>query len=428
MVDLVYCGLFSSVFKWVLDHIISPIGKLVADVLGTVCTWLFNNVLAPILKAVFTDVLPVIWDIIYKALADIFYGIWATLLQLLDTLTEIFDLLSGLRDVTFNLQSGTKVGSLTMVMFEIPSLRTAFLAITLTAVMLTFMTASYATAKSALDMDMENRRPVSRVLASFFRAILNLLMLNLFVRGLLLLAEAILKSINNTMTAVMGGGETSLARTIFCTASLKAANSNYASENLSADHPNVTIMGGMREKWYYKTGGAYDYTNIDKVKEFFATEKFDYFVGYIMAFCMIMVLGGVLLVFVQRVFDLMTLYIVAPYFVAYIPIDDGEKFGKWRELFLGKAFTGFGTVLSMRLYLMLCPVIMNNQELVLFSNDTSPESSYLMDYLMRLLLLLGGAFAVSQSSGLVTNLISTAAGSQEALAGATGRAMTGKAL
>ena len=429
MVDLVYCGLFSSCFKWVMDHIISPIGKLVSDVLGTVLTWLFNNVLAPILKAVFTDVLPLIFDLIYRALADIFYGILSWLLQLLDILTDIFDLLAGLRDVTFNFETGKRVGSLTMVMIHIPALRTAFLAITLTAVLLTFCTAAYATAKSTFDFDMENRRPVSRVMASFMRAILNLLMLNLFVQGILLLAEAILKSVNNALTAVMGNGqETSIARTIFCTASLKACNKNYEQYNLSPQHPDVTIMGGIRERWYYKTGNSYDYTDIDKVKEFFATDKFDYFVGYIMAIAMILVLGGVLLVFMQRLFDLMTLYIVSPYFVAYIPIDDGEKFGKWREMFLGKAFTGFGTVVAMRLYLMLCPVIMNNQKLILFSNDASPESAYLMDYLMRLLLLLGGAYAMSQSSGLVTNLISTAAGSSEAVTAATGQAMTSQAL
>ena len=429
MVDLVYCGLFSSCFKWVMDHIISPLGKLVADVLGTVLTWLFNNILAPVLKAVFTDVLPLIFDLIYRALADIFYGILSWLLQLLEVLTDIFDLVAGLRDVTFNLDTGSRTGSLTMVMFQIPALRTAFLAITLTAVLLTFCTAAYATTKSAFDFDMENRRPVSRVLASFFRAIMHLLMLNLFVQGILLLAEAMLKSMNNVMTYMTGNGQTtSISRIIFCTASLKACNKNYEQYNLSAEHPDVTVMGGIRDRWYFKTGNSYDYTNIDKVKEFFATDKFDYFVGYIMAIAMILVLGGVLLVFMQRLFDLMTLYIVSPYFVAYIPIDDGEKFGKWREMFLGKAFTGFGTVVAMRLYLMLCPVIMNNQELVLFSNDASPESAYLMDYLMRLLLLLGGAFSLTQASGLVTNLISTAAGSSEAVTAATGQTMTGLAL
>ena len=144
MVDLVYCGLFSSCFKWVMDHIISPLGKLVADVLGTVLTWLFNNILAPVLKAVFTDVLPLIFDLIYRVLADIFYGILSWLLQLLEVLTDIFDLLAGLRDVTFNLETGSRTGSLTMVMFQIPALRTAFLAITLTAVLLTFCTAAYA--------------------------------------------------------------------------------------------------------------------------------------------------------------------------------------------------------------------------------------------------------------------------------------------
>ena len=419
--ELVYCGLFSKVFNWVLEKIITPVTNFLADILGKIFTWVFNEILAPILRAVFTSVGRWVMDLLMEIFAEIFYGILSSLLQVIEVMEEIFDLLAGLRDVTFRYAAGSSVtGSLASSLFRVPGLRNAFIAISLTGVMLTFLTAAYATSKSVLDFDFENKRPVSRVLSATFRALLDLLTLNLFVQGLLLLGEAVLKSANNAIMGAMGGAggrTTSIARMIFCMASLTAAKD----ENNNIGHGDVTVMNGIRERWYYTTGAggmaAGDYMNVDDVKETFKLSKFDYFVGYIMAAALIIILGGCLVVLVQRIFDMMVLYLVSPYFVSMIPLDDGEKFGRWRELYIGKVFTGFGTLVAIKLYLMLAPAIMDKSALLFYDEGKSVE----VDYLIRMMIILGGAYAVSKSSGLVTNLISAQAGQQESMSAMMGQ-------
>lgn len=426
--ELVYCGLFSKVFNWVLEKIITPVTNFLADILGKIFTWIFNEILAPILRAVFTSVGRWVLDLLMEIFAEIFYGILSALLQVIEVMEEIFDLLAGLRDVTFHYTAGSSVtGSLASALFRIPGLRNAFMAITLTAVMLTFLTSAYATSKSVLDFDFENRRPVSRVLSATFRALLNLLTLNLFVQGLLLLGEAILKSANNAIMGAMGavgGRSTTIARMIFCMSSLTAAKD----ENNNIGHGDVSVMNGIRERWYYSTGSggqsAGNYMNVDDVKSVFKLSKFDYFIGYVMSAALIIILGGCLVVLVQRIFDMLVLYLVSPYFVSLIPLDDGEKFGRWRELFIGKVFTGFGTLVAIKLYLMLAPAIMDKSALLFYDEGKSVE----VDYLIRMMIILGGAYAVSKSNGLVTNLISAQAGQQESMSSMVGQGIASAGL
>ena len=67
--------------------------------------------------------------------------------------------------------------------------------------------------------------------------------------------------------------------------------------------------------------------------EDFNLADFDYLIGFIAAVFLLFTIAVCLIVFVQRVFELMLLYIVSPYFVCMIPLDDGERFGRWREMF-----------------------------------------------------------------------------------------------
>ena len=124
-------------------------------------------------------------------------------------------------------------------------------------------------------------------------------------------------------------------------------------------------------------------------------------------------IGICLIIFVQRVFEICLLYLASPYFVCMIPLDDGEKFSRWREMFVGKCFTGFGSVVGMRLFLMICPIIMGNN--ITFGNEASPE----MTYMIKLFFIAGGAWAVYKSGPMITSLISSQAGSSEASTAAT---------
>ena len=84
-----------------------------------------------------------------------------------------------------------------------------------------------------------------------------------------------------------------------------------------------------------------------------------------------------------------------------MPLDDGEKFAGWRELFVAKCFTGFGAAFGMRLYLMVVGIIMGNSIDFTAGGSISRE----MDYVLKLLIVMGGAFAIFKSSSMLTMLM-----------------------
>ncbi|MBR5116258.1 MAG: hypothetical protein IK096_04250, partial [Lachnospiraceae bacterium] len=116
-------------------------------------------------------------------------------------------------------------------------------------------------------------------------------------------------------------------------------------------------------------------------------------------------LGLVLIIFVKliiecmvRIFMLLVLFVVSPYFVAMMPIDDGAKFKRWKEMFVGFTISVFGPILTMRLYLVLLPYIVTGNTLQMgFSNVTN--------YVFRLFFIAAGAFSVYKSQQLMLDLI-----------------------
>ena len=269
----------------------------------------------------------------------------------------------------------------------------------------------YATARSAFDLDFENKRPVSKVLAAMMKTFIQFFTVPFFVFFLLKLSAVILKGI----TGVLGfGGETTLGRIVFVIASLDASRT----EGYNISNPGKGIKIGVtdaeRAPFYNISGtGLKDYGRLMDVDEAFYLQDFDYLIGFIAAIFLLFTIGICLIIFVQRVFEICLLYLASPYFVCMIPLDDGEKFSRWREMFVGKCFTGFGSVVGMRLFLMICPIIMGND--ITFGNEASPE----MTYMIKLFFIAGGAWAVYKSGPMITSLISSQAGSSEASTAAT---------
>jgi hypothetical protein len=121
--------------------------------------------------------------------------------------------------------------------------------------------------------------------------------------------------------------------------------------------------------------------------------------------------------FVSRVISIAILYIAAPFSIGASVIDDGARFKLWREQILIKFITGYGMMLAINIYTMICLLVMN-PTLVFF------EKGSFIDYLMKLLLIAGGGVSLKQAMALIGNLISNGAGSNElrdtAIAGGLG--------
>ncbi|MBE5972304.1 MAG: hypothetical protein E7246_07300 [Lachnoclostridium sp.] len=410
--EIAYLGLFDEVFEWVLSHIFDPVFQWLTNLLTTVFTWIFKELLEPILLPILKSMMEFAFELWMDIYSTFIYGLFAGVLKLIDYLETAFDVFIGLREVSYTSGDTTIRGSLLEVLLQMDTVNTVFWALTIAGLAIAIMLTIYATAKSTLDFDFENRRPVSKVLSAMLKTFFQFFTVPFFMFYFIKLATIILNGISY---ALGRNGSTSLGRIVFTIASLDAVriteeNESYASKyNISTASGKITLgtdpADGYRYPFY---SGSKDYANIEAVAELFDLSEFDYFIGFIAAIFLLIVLAMCLLTFVQRIFEVMILYCVSPYFVSTIPIDDGERFGRWREMFVAKVFTGYGSAMGIRLYLMVCPMVMGNQ--IKFGSYVSTE----MDYMMKLFFLIGGAWAVYKSGPMITGLFNFQAAQSEA--------------
>jgi len=115
---------------------------------------------------------------------------------------------------------------------------------------------------------------------------------------------------------------------------------------------------------------------------------------------------------VVRLFTLVSLYIVAPPFIAIMPLDDGEKFKQWMTAFIVQCFGIFGNVIPMRLLLIFIPIILNS-DLVLFPNNM------VLNMIGKVLLVVGGLESADRFGGIITGILTNNAGMEALRAGST---------
>jgi hypothetical protein len=119
-------------------------------------------------------------------------------------------------------------------------------------------------------------------------------------------------------------------------------------------------------------------------------------------------IGSAMLIFVDRVLSLVILYIAAPISISTSILDDGARFKLWRDQFLTKFITGYGMILTINIYALVCGLVMD-PEFAFFSG----EGTEFLNFLMKLLVIGGGALTMQKSMALVGNLVSQGAGSNE---------------
>ena len=408
--SVVYLSIFTKILNWVLEKIFEPIFKWLANLLSDFFSWIFDSVLAPLLKNILWPFVQWVFDLLMELIGDLVYMVFSDILVLIDTCNDVFDKLIGLKNVSVLSDGIRKDMPLLDAVFELKTLSNAYWLINFTSLTLLVLFTVIAVGRSTFDFDFENKIPVSHVIRELIKAVLQLFTLQIFVLCVLRLASAILQVISNVFNDITGGAYT-LGSMIFCVTSFNAAKNTAYNLNGGGDTSKIGFEDAVRKPFYLNQSG-HSYRSLDQVKNSFNTAKFDYFLGIIIAFALTCMLVACLLVFVCRLFDLLLLYVASPFFVSIMPLDDGKRFKQWRELFLGKAFGGFGMVMGMKIYMLVCPAIMGNG----ITFDTSTE----INYLTKILFLVGGAWAVLKSGSTVTTIISAQAGSAEGQTAAVG--------
>ena len=433
--EMCYLGIFDWVFGQVMDHIFTPVFSFVSSLISAGLGYIFQYVLGPVVL----PILQVAWDwytkIMFFLYGALYYEILKFILSVVDYLEKAFGIFIGLEPVTYypNGPGGGEViqGSLLEVLFNMDAVRNAFWIITFSGVCIAVVLTIYGVAKSAFDLDFENKRPVSHVLSQLMKSVVGAFLIPFMVLCMIQVSTAVLTTLDNAVSLGSNGERSTMGSTLFVLSSVNAAwNQDYNLSHTELDqtddgfgfkyvdytNEDFDLLASPRDKFYIND--PFDnYKNTLKVAVHFNFGGFD-FTYWLIGIALIIIMLMCLFTFIRRLFEILLLYMVSPYFVAMMPLDDGEKFKQWFGLFMGKLFTGYGSVVVMKVYLLVLPLFMRGG--IQFS-DMGRESTFLMYGLVAL----GGAWAVSKSGNLLTSLVNEAAGrqEQEAMRGAMGMMM-----
>lgn len=356
------------------------------EMLQEILSAIFNEVLSPVLRSVFNALVALLGDYLWEIFCDILLDGLIVLLKLVAFLEQMFNLFSGLAYISVHSADGqTTKTSLLNYVFQLNGLGKAFAVISVIAAGCAFFFAIYSTGKAMADLPFEDKQaPISAVLKNGLKSALMFLLIPMMSLFLLNMSGAVLTQVIMVFQTADTYADQSMDDILFMTAAQDAEK--------SAD------AGSMYE--------GHQYQNRDKVKDKFNIADINYVLGYVSSILLILILLNASISFVQRLFELLILYLVSPFFAATIAMDGGSRFKYWRELFIAKFFAGFGSIFAIRLYLMVSPVFMSGD--LVFSADTA------VDGCIKLFLVIGGAFAVFKGQNTFLQILNPEAASTAA--------------
>ena len=149
--------------------------------------------------------------------------------------------------------------------------------------------------------------------------------------------------------------------------------------------------------------GELDYTDMNVVSQYYKIRDLDFFVGLIGGLAILIMFVMSAISFIQRIFDIILLFLVSPISVSTIPTDDGVRFKQWKEMLIGKVLSAYGIILAMNLFFIIIPQVQQ----ISFFNDA------FKDGIVKILFIIGGAFAVTKANLVIANLTGSQAGGNE---------------
>lgn len=374
---------------------------------------IFEQVFTPILKDILQVFIEYFTSVIWAMWAEFLLAIFILICSLVDFVESIFNVFAGLTPVGVRSGETYQKTYLLDAFFQMEEVTTVFTYVTVMAVAICFIFTIVKTGKSISDMTMEDKNPVSKVLGNGLKAAFTFMLIPFLCIFLLQVSSVVTVQATAAFDAAQGGSST-IGTIIFLTAGLDADKKTTKPRDPLGKELEESEMGrtpsfndDVREP--YMTGKR-DYKDLKQVKEDFHAANFNFFVGFGCSVLMILVLGGAALTFVRRIFEILLLYIVSPLFVSSIPLDDGAIFAKWRDLFVAKFFSGFGTIFSMKYYLLLVPSI-SSSRLILYPMNL--PNGLMINNILKIFFIVGGAWAVYKSQSLIMQIINPEAAMAE---------------
>lgn len=122
--------------------------------------------------------------------------------------------------------------------------------------------------------------------------------------------------------------------------------------------------------------------------------NYNYLVAYLGGIIILFVIGLAALNLVERIIDLVFLYLCAPFIIAVSPLDEGNRLGIWKDLVISKLLSVAGMLVCFYIYFLCLPIV----DQIFTGNSFIVRLGYLI-------FAIGGALAARKGGLLISNLV-----------------------
>lgn len=351
------------------------------------------NALATPLFVILKTIVVLLVDQIYRLVSATLRQWMYILLRIVDFFESIFDIFAGLEPVTYKGEDRTLLD----VFVSNDAVSNGFMLITVIGVVLCFIFTIYTVGKSIGTFVLEEKKPVSHIMKQALKSCLMFLVVPFIAYFGIMLSTELLVATDLAICNAMGSDDTIPMSTVLFlsgtfdgetnadfgtgvrAAYLSGQSSIYNEAQAIIDFKMEDLDLDMLETVLMADGGSpNDFLSL-------GSGGYNYLLVYIEALMVIVIMLCGMFSFVRSIFEVLILYITAPLFVSTIPLDDGATFRRWRELFIGKLISGYGTVFTMKIMMMLIPIIVGGN--VTLTGDS------MIDAVIKTIFAIGSLFA-----------------------------------
>ncbi len=314
-------------------------------------------------------------DDLMRALADFFfsllYRLFAGICIIIDFIKTIFYKLCGIETVTIG---GEETDLLTSLMSS-ENIKRAFLIITIIGVILLVVFTIIAIIRSCYQEKQNWRTVMGKNMQSFIIMIL----IPFTVMCGILLTNVVMASINQAMQNSLNGSNGCIGGQFLVTIGSTAFKGDASQRNLIEQ---MFISGEL------------DYNDLNVVKQYYEIGDCNYVIGILGSLVILVMFTLSSITFVQRIFDIVLLYLISPVSISTIPLDEGNRFKVWKDMLISKILSAYGVILVMNLFFLIIPIV---YQIDFFHDDFQNGIVYI-------LFLIGGSFAVTKGARLISQL------------------------
>lgn len=313
------------------------------------------------------DLIDALVDLFYRIL----YKLFSCICVLIDFIKEIFYKLCGIETVNIEGENTDLLSSL----MRSEVIRKVFLSVLLIGVILLVIFTMIAIVKS----NYQEKQNYKTVLVKTAQSMIILFIVPFTVLAGIVLTNTIMSSINLSMQSNLTGANATIGGQFLVT---------IGSTSYIGPAENRQVIESM-----FITGEL-DYNSLSIVRSYYDIRGLNYLIGLLGGIVILVMFVLSALTFVQRIFDIILLYIISPVSVSTLPLDEGNRFKVWKDMLISKILSAYGIILVMNLFFLIIPQVYHIR---FFSNDFQNGVVYI-------LFLIGGSFAVTKASRVISQL------------------------